>query len=124
MKRKRASLLMVAMAISLTLHGTGCALLVAGAAGGAAGAVVSTKESEHEEHAPMTYVATVLTNVVYVPAKVVFAVLGAVTSGVTYLVTLGSSEPTDSIWNSSVRGNYVVTPRMIEGKQTIHFAGA
>lgn len=114
---------MVAMAISLTLHGTGCALLVAGAAGGAAGAAVSTKESEHEEHAPMTYVATVLTNVVYVPAKVVFAALGAVASGATYLVTLGSSEPTDSIWNASVGGNYVVTPRMIEGKQTIHFAG-
>jgi len=116
---------MVTMAISLTLQGTGCTLLIAGAAGGgAAGAAVSTKESEHERHAPMTYVATVLTNAVYVPAKVVFAALGAVVSGATYLVTLGSPEPTGSIWNSSVGGNYVVSPRMIEGKQTIHFAGA
>jgi hypothetical protein len=27
------------------------------------------------------------------------------------------------IWNASVGGNYVVTPSMIDGEQTIHFVG-
>jgi hypothetical protein len=114
---------MVAL-LSLTFEISGCAVLIGGAvAGGAAGAAASVKESREESHKPMTYVGTVLVNVGYVPAKVVFAGVGAATSGVAYLVTLGNSEKARPIWNASVGGNYVVTPSMIDGEQTIHFVG-
>jgi hypothetical protein len=125
MKRSRFSHLVIACTLCLALETSGCALLIVGAAsGGAAGTVVSAKHSREEHHSPMAYAGTVLANVVYFPAKVLFAAGGAVASGVTYVATLGRPRPTDEIWNASVKGNYVMTPRMIEGKAPVHFIGA
>ena len=113
------------LCLCLSLPVSGCALLLAGAAvGAAAGAAVSVKENRARHHSPLTYAGTVLANVMYVPAKVVFAGAGALTSGVTYIVTVGRPEPTEMIWNTAVGGDYVMTPSMIEGGQPIHFAGA
>jgi len=115
----------LALLLLLSFYGWGCFLLIAGAAaGGAAGTAVSAKESEEEHHGALTYVGTVLANVVYVPAKVVFAGVGAVTSGLAYVLTLGDSSASGSIWNASVNGTYVVTPNMIEGKEPAHFVGS
>lgn len=120
----RVKILSLLLLLSLTLNATGCALLIAGAAaGGAAGTVVSAKEARHDEHRPMTYVGTILANVAYVPAKAVFAGVGAATTGVAYVVTLGDSEKSRPIWKASVEGDYVLTPSMIEGESRIHFVG-
>jgi hypothetical protein len=114
----------LALLLLLSSSSWGCFLLVAGAAaGGAAGTAVSAKESEKEHHSPLTYVGTVLVDVVYFPAKVVFASVGAVTSGVAYVCTLGDSSVSNNIWNASVNGNYILTPDMIEGKEPAHFVG-
>jgi hypothetical protein len=124
MKRARLPHLTVACTLCLVLETSGCALLVAGAAsGGAAGTAVSAGESREEHHSAMTYVGTVLANVVYFPAKVLFAGGGSVVSGVSYIATLGRPQPTEKIWDASVKGNYVVTPKMIEGKAPVHFVG-
>ncbi|HVO25016.1 MAG TPA: hypothetical protein VMW56_15445 [Candidatus Margulisiibacteriota bacterium] len=114
----------VALLVAVAVQTSACALLIAGAAsGGAAGAAVSTQESREEHHGAMTYAGTVLANVVYFPTKALFAAGGAAVSGVSYVATLGRPEPTASIWNASVGGNYVVTPSMIEGKAPVHFVG-
>lgn len=97
----------------------GCALLIGGGVTSAAASTVV----RHETHSATTYVETVLANVGYIPAKAVFAGIGAATSGVVYVATLGNVETARPIWDSSVRGNYVLTPSMIDGEQTIHFAG-
>jgi hypothetical protein len=75
------------------------------------------------EHRPLTYVGSALASVVYLPAKVVLALGGAVASGVVWVATLGADEPAHSIWEGSVEGNYVVTPSMIEGDQDVAFIG-
>ena len=109
----------------LAFSGWGCPLVIAGAAaGGAAGTAVSAKESEKEDHSALTYVGTVLADVVYFPAKVVFAGFGAVTSGVAYVLTMGDSSVSRRVWNASVEGNYILTPDMIEGKEPVHFVGS
>ncbi len=109
----------------LAVQLSGCALLIAGAAsGGAAGTAASVKEGGESDHAPMTYAGTVVANVVYFPAKVLFAAGGTVASGVSYVVTLGRPQPTTSIWNAAVKGDYVMTPKMIEGNAPVHFTGA
>lgn len=121
----RRIMLMGILGCCFSLLVSGCALLVVGAAGGAAaGTAVSVKDSRETHHSPLTYVGTVLANVVYVPVKAVFAGGGALTSGVSYVVTLGRPEPTDTIWNTTTGGDYVMTPTMIEGRKPIHFAGA
>jgi len=110
--------------LAFSLSASGCALLVVGAVGGgAAGAAASAKDHEKESHSASVYAGTVLANVVYVPAKVVFAGLGAATSGVAYVVTLGRTPASNSIWNASVNGDYVLTPRMIDGDQPVRFVG-
>jgi hypothetical protein len=112
--------------LCLSSQTTGCALLAVGAAGGAAaGASASVSASQRgQHHPPMTYAGSVAANVVYVPAKIVFAGVGAMASGVTYVATLGHHEPSSTIWDASVKGNYVMTPSMIEGKTPVHFIGA
>ena len=74
-------------------------------------------------HKPISYVGSALASSLYFPAKVAFAVGGAVVSGITYVATLGSPEPTREIWTSSVEGDYVVTPSMIEGREDVDFVG-
>jgi hypothetical protein len=92
-------------------------LLVAGPGSARAGLF------ESNEHRPLTYVGSALASVVYLPAKVVLALGGAVASGVVWAATLGAKEPAQSIWEGSVEGDYVVTPSMIEGDRDIAFIG-
>lgn len=99
-------------------------LVVGGVAGAAGGAVSSAKASEHERHSAGTYAVTVLANVPYFPAKVIFAGGGAVVSGIAYIITFGNGAITNSIWNASVLGDYLVTPRMIEGHERVRFVGS
>lgn len=66
---------------------------------------------------------TVLGNVVYVPVKVVYGILGGIAGGAGYLLTGGNTQTANSIWRSSLGGDYVLTPDMIRGKQPIHFSG-
>jgi len=75
------------------------------------------------QYSPQTYAAAVLSNVVYIPVKLAFAGTGAAASGLTYVLSLGNERLTRSIWDPSVKGTYVVTPDMIDGRQSVHFAG-
>ncbi len=86
-------------------------------------AALTTEQTEDESHSAVTYVATALLDVFYVPAKIVVGGAGVVTSSLAYVVTVGDSDTFSSVWNSAVRGDYVLTPRMIEGKDPVHFAG-
>ncbi len=62
-------------------------------------------------------------NVLYIPAKVVYAVLGGLVGGASYVLTGGNSQTADTIWRSSLGGDYVITPGMLEGKEELHFNG-
>src|SRR5262245_9331168 len=122
-RRRSLPLASAALVAVLGFQTSGCAFLVGGAvAGGAAGTAASVDES-NEHHSPMTYVGSVLASAVYFPAKVVFAVGGAVASGVTYVATGGNQNTTEKVWDASVEGDYVVTPRMIEGREDVDFIG-
>jgi hypothetical protein len=59
--------------------------------------------------------------VLYVPAKAVYALLGAATGGVAYCVTGGDVEVANEIWNASINGTWVLTPPMLDGAEKIHF---
>jgi hypothetical protein len=43
---------------------------------------------------------------------------------VAYVVTLGDTETSNDIWYATVGGNYVLTPRMIEGEEPIRFVAS
>ena len=111
------------LALATLLSTPGCALLVVGGAGAAAGGAASVESSKSEEHGAATYVGTVLANALYLPAKLVFAAGGAVVSGAAYVLSAGGEQPSGSIWSSAVEGTYVLTPRMMEGRDPVRFVG-
>ena len=81
------------------------------------------QERPYRSYSTATYVTTGLSNVLYVPAKVLFAGAGAVTSGVAYVTTLGNERVTRRIWDDTTGGDYVITPGMIAGERPVHFVG-
>jgi len=66
---------------------------------------------------------TVAGNVLYVPAKLVYGILGGITGGASYLLTGGNTQTANTIWRSSLGGDYVLTPDMVAGQKPIHFSG-
>jgi len=62
-------------------------------------------------------------SLVYIPAKLVYAITGSVVGGGAYVLTGGNSQTADTIWRSSLGGDYVLTPDMISGNQPINFSG-
>lgn len=65
----------------------------------------------------------VIANILYMPAKVVYATVGTLTGGLAYVLTAGNSDTARSIWSPSLGGNYVVTPEMLRGDQPVLFNG-
>ena len=63
------------------------------------------------------------TNVVYIPAKLVYALAGGLVGGGAWCLTGGNTQTANTIWRSSLGGDYVVTPDMLAGKEPIHFSG-
>src|SRR5580658_10572367 len=68
-------------------------------------------------------VGALLCNVLYIPAKLTYAILGGVGGGKTYLVTAGNQQAANTVWRSAFGGDYVVTPQMLAGTQPINFSG-
>jgi hypothetical protein len=64
-----------------------------------------------------------LCNVLYIPAKLVYAILGGFVGGGTYLITAGNQQAANTVWRSALGGDYVVTPQMLAGQQPINFSG-
>ena len=66
---------------------------------------------------------TVISNVFYMPVKLVYATLGGLTGGLALGLTGGDMEVADNIWVTSMGGNYVLTPPMLRGEESISIAG-
>jgi hypothetical protein len=67
--------------------------------------------------------ACVFINILYMPAKLVYATLGGLTGGLAYLLTGFNYDVADRIWSPSLGGNYVVTPAHLRNEQTLYFSG-
>jgi hypothetical protein len=66
---------------------------------------------------------TVLTNVLYMPAKLVYATAGGLTGGFAYALTGGDFQTAETVWVTSMGGTYVITPGMLQGQEPIAFTG-
>src|SRR2546422_3645155 len=66
---------------------------------------------------------TVLSNVVYMPAKLCYATLGGLTGGLAFALTAGDLQTAETVWVTTMGGTYVVTPGMLQGQDPIAFSG-
>ncbi len=68
-------------------------------------------------------VGAFFTNLVYMPAKFVYATLGGITGGFAYVLTGFNFNVGKSVWVPSTGGDYVITPSMLRGEDPIYFSG-
>jgi hypothetical protein len=67
--------------------------------------------------------AAIGANLVYVPAKLTYALLGGLTGAWVYVLTVGNTEVVHRVLSPSVGGSYVLTPDMLQGKEPLLFSG-
>jgi len=63
-------------------------------------------------------------SVLYTPVKLVYAGLGGIFGGLAYMLTGGDEQTAQTIWTSSVDGDYFLTPSHLRGDTSVHFMGA
>ena len=64
-----------------------------------------------------------LLTLVYLPVKVVYAALGGIVGGFTYVLTGGDVDTAKSVWEPSFYGTYVITPSNLKGEKPVRFFG-
>ena len=92
------------------------ALLVASPAAWAGDGVSTAKEGGLGS-------AAAISTLVYGPVKLVYASGGTVASGMTWLFSGGDGKVAKTVLTRSVRGNYVITPEMLQGQEGLEFVG-
>lgn len=65
----------------------------------------------------------VVTNVFYMPAKILYAGFGGLVGGLAYLTAAGDIDTARGVWSPSVGGDFVLTGSMLRGRQPIYFVG-
>ena len=68
-------------------------------------------------------VASFLCSVPYGAAKVALAIVGGVTGSLTYVLSGFDKKAADSVWYTTIEGDYVVTPDHLRGKKDLRFTG-
>jgi len=67
--------------------------------------------------------ACAISNVVYGPTKLLYALLGSFTAGMAYAFTAGDVDVARTILDTSVNGDYLVTPEHLQGQKRLEFIG-
>lgn len=78
--------------------------------------------SEEAEEAGLG-VASALLTLPYGPAKILYAGLGGIVGGATWLLTGGNTETAQTVWEPSFYGDYVITPEHLQGTKPLRFFG-
>lgn len=68
-------------------------------------------------------VASVLLSIPYGVVKVAYAIAGGVTGGLAYVFTGGNLKAAQSVWDTTMRGTYIITPEHLRGEKPIRFLG-
>jgi len=68
-------------------------------------------------------VASVFTSLPYSIGKFVFATMGGIFGGFTWVFSGGNQRAANAVWDTSMRGTYVISPRHLKGEEPIRFLG-
>ncbi len=67
--------------------------------------------------------ASVFLSIPYGIGKFMFATLGGIFGGFTYAFSAGDKKAASAVWNTSMRGTYVITPEHLKGEKAVRFLG-
>lgn len=68
-------------------------------------------------------VGSVFVTIPYGLVKVVMATLGGIFGGFTYAFSGGNEKAAKAVWDTSLRGTYVITPDHLKGNRAVRFFG-
>ena len=71
----------------------------------------------------VTGAACFIVTPVYGAFKLVYAGLGGIAGGLTWVFTGGDSKAAQKVWDASLKGTYIITPDHLKGKKSINFVG-
>jgi len=66
---------------------------------------------------------SVLANIVYMPVKLTYGVLGGVTGCFAYVLSGANRDVAEGVWVPSLGGDYVLTTDMMSGREDVQFNG-
>ena len=61
--------------------------------------------------------------ILYFPLKAAFAIGGGIVGGLAYAFSGGNEQAAKSIWDTSLRGTYYISPDHLQGNRPIRFLG-
>ena len=64
-----------------------------------------------------------LCTLVYSPLKVAYAATGFVVTSLVFIWTFGDTNAAGPVWRTTVGGDYVVAPAVLEGRRSLRFRG-
>ena len=67
--------------------------------------------------------ASVFLSIPYGLGKFLFATLGGIFGGFTYAFSGANEKAAHSVWDTSMRGTYVITPEHLKGEKSVRFFG-
>lgn len=88
--------------------------------------LAQTQSNEETESTAMQYglgVASVFTSLPYSIGKFVFATMGGIFGGFTWVFSGGNDRAANAVWDTSMRGTYVISPRHLKGEEPVRFLG-
>lgn len=68
-------------------------------------------------------VAAAVSSLVYAPVKLIYATGGLMVGAVAWLFTAGDADVAEQILTRSLRGTYVITPKILLGEEPLEFVG-
>jgi hypothetical protein len=129
MGKIRSQFLATSLAAALVIFVTGSALAQDASAPPAQASSAATTMQVQQPQSGVNWpgagygAAALFGNLLYFPAKLVYAILGTIVGGGTYLVTAGNAQAASTVFRSALGGDYVLTPQMVAGQQPINFSG-
>jgi len=67
--------------------------------------------------------ASAVSTILYFPLKAAFAIGGGIVGGLAYAFSGGNEQAAKSIWDTSLRGTYYISPDHLQGNRPIRFLG-
>jgi hypothetical protein len=67
--------------------------------------------------------ASAVATILYFPFKAAFAIGGGIVGGLAYAFSGGNEQAAKSIWDTSLRGTYYISPDHLQGNRPIRFLG-
>jgi len=68
-------------------------------------------------------ISCALINLIYGPTKTLWATGGAIVSGFAWVFSAGDIDVAKPIWDASMRGDYMLVPDQLRGRERIDFIG-